>query len=123
MQPAIGVAQPSVEQMNFSEPLLSRHPWFVALLLGTVATPAGVVLGWLAPRPLDAVVALPLVLVDAWAASAGTGTAKIPSNEASALRLLLLVLGIVLTWMFYVLAVRLLLWRLLLDADDRVQSG
>jgi hypothetical protein len=117
------MTQSSTEQMNFSEPLLSRHPWFAALLLGTVATPAGVVFAWLAPRPLDAVVALPLVLVDVWAASGGaTGTGETPSNEAPALRLLLLVLGIVLTWVFYVLAARLLLWRLLLGAGDEVES-
>jgi hypothetical protein len=102
--------------MNFSEPLVSRHPWFVALLLATVATPAGVVIGWVAPRPLDAVVALPLVLVDMWAAS-------IQSNEAPALRLLLLLLGIVLTWLFYVFVARLVLWRFLLRAGDGADSG
>jgi hypothetical protein len=108
--------------MNFSEPLLSRHPWFVALLLGTVATPAGVVLAWLAPRPLDAVVALPLVLVDVWAASGwATGTAETPRSQAPILQLLLLVLGIVLTWGFYVLAARLLVWRLL--RRHGVESG
>jgi hypothetical protein len=118
------MAQSWGEQMNFSEPLISRHPWFAALLLATVATPAGVVLGWLAPRPLDAVVALPLVLVDVWAASGwATGTAETPSNQAPTLRLLLLVLGIVLTWVFYVLAARLLLWRLLPRAGDEVESG
>jgi hypothetical protein len=105
--------------MNFSEPLVSRHPWFAALLLGTVATPAGVVFAWLAPRPLDAVVALPLVLVDMGAASGGaTGTAETLSNEAPTMRVLLLILGIVLTWVFYVLAARLLLWRLLLRPGD-----
>jgi hypothetical protein len=57
--------------MNLSEPLVSRQPWFAALLLVTMATPAGVVLAWLGPRPLDAVVALPLVLVDVWATSRG----------------------------------------------------
>jgi hypothetical protein len=114
------MAQSSSEQINLSEPLLSRHPWFAALLLGTVATPAGVVLAWLAPRPLDAVIALPLVLVDMWAASS---TAETPSNQAPTLRLLLLVLGIVLTWVFYAVAARLLLWRLLLRAGDEVESG
>jgi hypothetical protein len=110
--------------MNFSEPVVSRHPWFVALLLATVATPAGVVFGWLAPRPLDAVVAWPLVLVDVWVASGGaTGTAETPINEAPILRLLLLVLGIVLTWLFYVLAARLVLWRLLLRGGDGVVSS
>jgi hypothetical protein len=118
------MAQLSAEQMKFSEPLLSQHPWFAALLLGTVATPAGVVLAWLAPRPLDAVVALPLVLVDMWAASGwAAGTAETPSNQGPTLGLLLLVLGIMLTWVFYVLAARLLLWRLLLRAGDEVESG
>jgi hypothetical protein len=99
--------------MNFSEPLVSQHPWFVALLLASVATPAGVVFGWLAPRPLDAVVALPLVLVDMWAASGGaTGTVR------TRMGLLLLVLGIVLTWLFYILVARLALWRLMRRAGD-----
>lgn len=91
---------------SFSEPLISRHPWFVALLLATVATPAGVVVAWLAPRPVDAVVALPLVLIDVLAASSGAA-----GNGAPMVRLLLLVLGIVLTWLFYILAARVLLWR------------
>ena len=108
--------------MKFSEPLISHRPWFAALLLGTVATPAGVVLGWLAPRPLDAVVALPLVLVDVWAASReGMSAAETEGNGATTIRLLLLVLGIVLTWLFYVLAARLLLWRLVLR--NGVESG
>jgi hypothetical protein len=105
--------------MNYSEPFLSQHPWFAAVLLGTVATPAGVIFAWLAPRPLDAVVALPLVLIDLWAA---TSTAETPSNHAPILRLLLLVLGIVLTWAFYVLVARLLLWRLLARSGDGVES-
>jgi len=104
--------------------MLSRHPWFVAFLLATVATPAGVVLGWLAPRPLDALVALPLVLVDMWATSSGiTDVGNAAGDQAPLLRLLLLVLGILLTWVFYVLAARLVLWRLLLHADDGVEAG
>ena len=110
--------------MNFSEPLVSRHPWFAALLLATVATPAGVVFGWLAPRPLDAVVALPLILVDVWATSRGvSGTATSQSTGAPALRLLLLGLGIVLTWLFYLLAARLVLWRLSRRAGEGLNSG
>ena len=104
--------------MNFSEPLVSQHPWFVALLLASVATPAGVVLGWLAPRPLDAVVALPLVLVDIWAASGGA-----TSRVGTRVGLLLLVLGIVLTWLFYILVARLALWRLLRRSSDGVESS
>ena len=105
--------------MNVSESSVSKHPWSTAFLLATLATPAGVVIAWLAPRPLDAIVALPLVLVDAWATSAGvTGTAaETPGSEAPILRVVLLVLGIGLTWLFYVLAARLVLWRLL-DAGD-----
>jgi hypothetical protein len=86
--------------------------WLAAILLATLATPAGVVLAWLAPRPLDAVVAFPLVLVDIWAASHGVGIAKTPSGEAPLARVLLLVLGIGLTWVWYVVAARLVLWRL-----------
>jgi hypothetical protein len=90
-----------------------RHPWIAAFLLGTVATPAGIVLGWLAPRPLDAVVALPLVLLDIWMARGRTdGAAEAQIDESPFARLLLLTLGIVLTWLFYVLAARLVLWRL-----------
>jgi hypothetical protein len=107
--------------MNASESSVSRHPWFAALLLATLATPAGVVLAWLAPRPLDAVVALPLVLVDVWATSmAATGTA---GHEAPTVRLLLLGLGIVLTWLLYVVAARLVLWRLSLGEANGVDRG
>jgi hypothetical protein len=83
-----------------------KHPWVVALLLGTVITPAGVVFAWLAPRPLDAVAAFPLVLLDVWAAADG-GAVTQPFG-----RILLLVLGIVLTWLLYVLAARVVLWRI-----------
>jgi hypothetical protein len=82
-----------------------KHPWIVALLLGTVITPAGVVFAWLAPRPLDAIGAFPLVLLDAWAAPGGLADTE-PFG-----RVLLLVLGIVLTWLLYVLAARVVLWR------------
>ncbi len=82
------------------------EPWTAALLLGTAITPAAVVLAWLAPRPLDAIAALPLVLLDVWAApSAGAVAGPLA-------RFLLLILGIVLTWMLYVLAARLVIWRL-----------
>jgi hypothetical protein len=94
--------------MSSAEPLAPRRPWAAALLLGTVVTPACVVLGWLAPRPLDAVVALPLVLLDIWVAQRGSPLA----------RLLLLAIGIGLTWLFYVLAARLVLWRLDHRAGD-----
>jgi hypothetical protein len=108
--------------MNYSGSLVSQHPWFTAFMLATLATPAGVVLGWLAPRPLDAVVAPPLILVDMWATSrVGQFTAESPSNPI--LRVLLLVLGIVLTWLFYVLAARLVIWRVVRHAGDAVDSA
>ena len=72
----------------------------------------------MAPRRLDAVVALPLVLIDLWAA---TVRVEMPSNEAPAVQLLLLVL--VLTWVLYVLAACWLIWRLLLRSDNEVESG
>jgi hypothetical protein len=96
---------------------VSRQPWSAALLLATLATPAGVVLAWLAPRPLDAIVALPLVLVDAWAGSHGvTDTTK--GSDAPIARVLLLGLGIGLTWLYYVLVARLLL-RWLLPKEEQ----
>jgi hypothetical protein len=108
---AIGMAK-----ISGWSPSVWRHPWSAALLLATMATPAGVVLAWLAPRPLDAVVALPLVLMDVWATSRGVTGAR--GDEAPAIRVLLLLLGIVLTWLFYVLVARLVFWRLSLDAND-----
>lgn len=90
--------------VKFREPFVSRHPWTTACLLASAATPAGVVLGWLAPRPLDAVVALPLVLLDVWAARRGS------ASEWH--RLGLIALGIALTWLLYVVAARLILSRL-----------
>jgi hypothetical protein len=105
--------------MTFTEPFVPRHPWLAALLLGTVATPAGIVVGWLAPRPLDAVVALPLVLLDIWAVPGVNGTpAETRLDESPFARLLLLTLGIVLTWLFYVLAARLVLWHLVPREGD-----
>jgi hypothetical protein len=92
---------------------LPRHPWIAALLLGTVATPVGITLGWLAPRPLDAVVALPLVILDIWVGRRPTiGAAEEPASEATLVRLFALILGIALTWLLYVLVARLVLWRL-----------
>ena len=74
-------------------------------------------IAWLAPRPLDALVAFPLVLVDMWAVSHGvSSTADRLNDEVPVLRLLLLLLGIGLTWLYYVFAARLLLWRLSLDS-------
>ena len=85
-------------------------------------TPAGVILGWLAPRPLDTIVALPLVLVDMWAASVvSNGATETRFENADFVRLLLLALGIVLTWLFYVLVVRLVLWRLAEHVERRVR--
>lgn len=67
--------------------------------------------------------AFPLVLLDMWATSHGlTSRADPSSDEAPIVRLLLLVLGIALTWLFYVVAARLVLWRLSLDAGDGVDT-
>jgi hypothetical protein len=97
----------------------AQHPWIAVLLLGTVATPAGIVLGWLVSRPLDAVVALPLVLVDLWAAQrVSPGPMGTPLEPSAFTRLLLLALGMVLTWAFYVLVARVALWRLAPRAPD-----
>jgi hypothetical protein len=107
------MSQSPRKKVTFAEPSLPRHPWIVALVLGTGATPVGITLGWLAPRPLDAVVALPLVLLDIWVGQSPTiSTAEEPTSEATLVRLFALVLGIVLTWLLYVLVARLVLWRL-----------
>lgn len=96
-----------------------RHPWVAALLLGTLVTPAAVVLAWLAPRPLDLVVAWPLVVVDIWAASGGRGgAAGTPTAGSPFGRLLLLMMGIGLTWLFYILLARLAVRRWVPRAGD-----
>lgn len=99
--------------MSSEEPLLVRRPWVVALLLGTVATPAAVILAVPAPRPLDAVLAWPLVLMDSWVGPGhNLGTVERPVYEDAPVRLVAAGVGIVLTWLFYVLLARLLVWRL-----------
>ena len=77
-------------------------PWVMALLLGSVATPAAVILAVPAPWPLDALLAWPLVVMDR----------RLGAREHAGpmLRLLGLVIGIVLTWVHYVLLARLLVW-------------
>jgi len=78
------------------------RPWSIALLLATAATPAAVILAIPAPAPLDALLAWPLVGMDRWVGSSGAGPVW---------RLLAGVLGIILTWMYYVLLARLLIGR------------
>ena len=109
--------------MKFTESYAPRHPWVAAILLGTAVTPAGVVLAWLAPRPLDAVVALPLVLLDIWAApgAAATATGE-PLAESPFVRLMLLTLGIALTWLLYIVAARLILWQLAPRSEGTVRG-
>jgi hypothetical protein len=110
--------------VTFAEPFLPRHPWLAALLFGTVATPAGVILGVLAPRPLDAILAWPLVLLDIWVGPGpNNGPAEDPSYEGTPVRLVALGLGIVLTWLFYVLVARLVLWRLAAGQADGDLTG
>jgi hypothetical protein len=96
--------------VTLTDPLLPRHPWVAALLLGTIATPAAVIIAWLAPRPFDAIVALPLVLLDIWfGRNPSIGSTE---DEGMLVRLLTLLLGIGLTWLLYVIVARLLIWRL-----------
>lgn len=92
------------------EPFLQEHPWLAALLLGTVATPAAVILAVPAPRPLDAMLAWPLVLLDTWV---GPGRTPDTAEQQDALvQLLALAIGVLLTWLFYVLLARVVLWRI-----------
>jgi hypothetical protein len=86
-----------------SDPTLTpRESWIAALLVGSVATPAAVILAVPAPAPLDALLAWPLVVMDRWVLSGGAGTA---------VRLLALAAGIALTWLHYVIIARLLVGR------------
>ncbi len=45
-------------------------------------------------------------------------TAEEPSDQATFVRLLALILGIVLTWLLYVVVARLLIWRLAATGDE-----
>ena len=98
--------------MKFEEPFVERHPWLAALLLGTVATPAAVILAVPAPWPIDAVLAWPLVVLDRWVGSDR-------DHGISEVRVGALVVGITLTWFFYILLARLMLWRLFSDRSSR----
>jgi hypothetical protein len=89
-----------------------RRPWLAALLLGTVVTPAAVILAVPAPRPLDVVLAWPLVLMDSWIARRSSiGMAGAPIYQGSLVRIVALIFGILLTWVFYILLARLVVWR------------
>ena len=82
-----------------------NRPWLAALLAGTAATPPAVILAIPAPSPIDALLAWPLVVIDR----------RIGDGDAPLL-LLGLLAGIALTWVYYVLVARLILWRV---ADGR----
>jgi hypothetical protein len=84
------------------------RPWPAALLLGTVATPAAVILAIPAPFPLDALLAWPLVVLDRWMGSSGGPVARVLAG----------ILGIVLTWLYYVILARLLVARFGSRAPD-----
>lgn len=87
-----------------------RRPWLTALLLGSAATPAAVILAIPAPAPLDALLAWPLVLLDRWIA--GTGDSGPLARLAAGL------LGIALTWVHYILLARLLVRLIARRAAD-----
>ena len=87
-----------------------RRPWLTALLLGSAATPAAVILAIPAPAPLDTVLAWPLVVVDRWIAGAG--------DTGPLARLAAGLLGIALTWVHYILLARLLVRLIARRAAD-----
>jgi hypothetical protein len=100
--------------VTFSEPFLPRHPWRAALLLGTVATPAAVILAVPAPRPLDALLAWPLVLFDIWLApGGGAGPAGQAVPGSTPVQVAAFAAGVMLTWAHYIVLARLILWRAL----------
>jgi hypothetical protein len=87
-----------------------RRPWLTALLLASAATPAAVILAILAPAPLDAVLAWPLVVLDRWIGAWG--------DTRPLGRLAAGLLGIVLTWVHYVVLARLLVRWIARRAPD-----
>ena len=87
-----------------------QRPWLTALLLGSVATPAAVILAIPATAPLDAVLAWPLVLLDRWIGGAG--------DTGPLARLAAGLLGIALTWVHYILLARLLVRLIARRAAD-----
>jgi hypothetical protein len=87
-----------------------QRPWLTALLLGSAATPAAVILAIPAPAPLDAVLAWPLVVLDRWI---GEGADTGPLGRVAAG-----LLGIALTWVHYVVLARLLMRRFARRAPD-----
>jgi hypothetical protein len=104
---------------TFGEPLVQRHPWLAALLLGTVVTPAAVILAVPAPRPLDVLLAWPLVLLDRLVGPGrNIGTVEEPLYESTPLHLVALLAGILLTWLSYVLLARLVLWRVVPEPTE-----
>ena len=95
------------------------HPWIAAVLLGSAATPAAVILAVPAPRPLDAILAWPLVLMDVWVGSGGVGRAPGKVEHGALARVAALALGIALTWVHYVVLARLVIWRVAdIESDE-----
>lgn len=101
----------SEDPSAFEQPLLARRPWLVAILLATAATPAAVIFAVPAPSPLDAALAWPLVVLDRWV-GAEIGTDRGPDGAGVGVRLGALLVGIVLTWLHYVLVARVVVWWL-----------
>jgi hypothetical protein len=109
---------------TLGEPFLLRHAWLAALLLGTAATPSAVILAVLAPRHLGAVLIWPLGLLTQWAGpSLNIGTPERPFYEGTFMHLAAMALGGVLTWLFYVLLARVVLWRVAARRAEGVLIG
>jgi hypothetical protein len=96
-----------------SASFLLGRPWLAAFMLGSAATPAAVIIAVPAPRPIDVLFAWPLVVIDRLIGTGpNIGTAEHPIYEGTPLLLVGLLVGIVLTWLHYVILARLILWRL-----------
>jgi hypothetical protein len=109
----------AARETTLSEPFLQRHPWRAAVLFGTTATPAAVILAVPAPRPVDAILAWPLVLIDSLIGPGpNLGTAEHPIYQGTPLLVIGLLAGIVLTWVHYILLARLILWRAAVPTGD-----
>lgn len=110
--------KPHDELVDDSLPV--RQPWLTAIMLASAGTPAAVILALPAPSPLDAILAWPLVLMDRLVGPGhNVGTVEEPVYQGTPVHVAAGVLGIALTWLFYVVVARAVIWRLTRSALAR----
>jgi len=107
-------------QSTLPEAFGLRHSWIAALVVGTMVTPLAILLALLAPARAGTALVWPMVLLVKWAGSGPSiGPPEHPVNEATPVQLAAAGLGLALSWAFYVLAVRVVLWRVAKGREER----